>query len=184
MTQGTTLTRNWTAIAVRGGAAVVFGLAFLFWPAPTLLTLVSIFGIFVLVEGLVALVSGLRRPAEAGRSRGLIALGIIGIIAGIATLIWPGITGLVLIYLIGFWAIAAGVVEIIDGIGLRRVMQNEWLLIATGIVSLFFGLIVVISPGAGALAITAFIGFFALIYGVLQLLLAFRLRALQQGGQA
>ncbi len=176
--------RNWQAIALRGGAAVIFGLAFLFWPAPTLLTLVSIFGIFVIVEGVAALVGGLRPARGQGRAGGLIALGIIGIIAGIVTLVWPGITGLILVYLIGFWAIAAGVVEIADGIRLRRAIANEWLLIATGIVSLFFGLILVITPVAGALAVAFFIGFFALIYGVLQLILAFRLRALAQGGRA
>jgi len=182
MTTGERLARNWQAIAVRGAAALVFGLLLLFWPAPTLLTLIYIFGIFVLVEGVTAVVSGVRQPQ--GVSWGLVALGIIGIAAGIAAFLWPGITALVLLYVIGFWAIAAGVVQIIEGIRLRQAIANEWLLIATGIVSLFFGLIVVVSPGAGALAITFFIGFFGLIYGVLQLALAFRLREIQQAGHA
>lgn len=181
MAAGEQLARNWQAIAVRGGAAAVFGLAFLFWPAPTLLTLIYIFGIFVLVEGVTAVVSGVRQPQ--GISWGLVALGIIGIAAGIATFLWPSITGLVLLYVIGFWAIASGIVHIYEGIALRRAIENEWLLIATGVVSLFFGLIVVIAPSAGALAITFFIGFFGLIYGVLQLALAFRLRAIAEAGR-
>ena len=156
----------------------MFGLAVLFWPGLTLLTLIYIFAIFVLVEGIAALVSGLRPTATGGRSGGLIAVGIIGIIAGIATFIWPGITGLILALLIGFWAIAAGIAQIITGITLRRELQNEWLLIATGIVALFFGLILVVTPAAGALALASFIGFFALIYGALQLILAFRLKGL------
>jgi uncharacterized membrane protein HdeD (DUF308 family) len=174
------LARQWPAIAVRGGAAVVFGLLVLFWPQLTLLTLVYIFGIFVLVEGMTALLSGLQSPADGGRSWGLILLGIIAIIAGIATFVWPGITGLILLLLIGFWAIAVGIVQIYEGIRLRREIANEWLLILTGIVALFFGLIVVVNPGAGALAVAFFIGFFALVYGVLQLALAFRLRGLAQ----
>jgi uncharacterized membrane protein HdeD (DUF308 family) len=185
MSLQTMYARRWREIALRGVAAVIFGLLLLFWPAPTLLTLVYIFGIFVLVEGVAALIGGLRPPPSgAGRSGGLIALGLIGIAAGIATLVWPGITGLLLVLLIGFWAIAAGIVEIIDGFRLRQAIENEWLLIATGIVSLFFGLILVIAPVAGALAVAFFIGFFGLIYGVLQLLLAFRLRSVLQGGAA
>lgn len=175
--------RNWAAVAVRGVAAVVFGLAFLFWPAPTLLTLLYIFAIFVLVEGIAAVVSGLNQPRDAGISWGLVAIGIIAIIVGIATFIWPAITGLILLYLIAFWAIAVGVAEIVTGVQLRRA-TDEWLLILTGIAALFFGLVLLFNPGAGVLGLTFFIGFFALIYGVLQLILAFRLRALQQGGRA
>lgn len=182
MTTGQRLASNWPAIALRGVAAVVFGLFLLFWPAPSLLTLIYIFGIFVLVEGVAAVVSGVRQPQ--GVSWALVALGLIGIAAGIATFIWPGITGLILLYVIGFWAIASGVVQIYEGVRLRRSIANEWLLIATGVVSLIFGLIVVIAPGAGALAITFFIGFFGLIYGVLQIALALRLRAVEQAGRA
>jgi len=175
--------QNWAAVAVRGGAAAIFGLALLFWPAPTLLTLIYIFGIFVLVEGVAAVVSGFSQPQGAGISWGLVAVGIIGILAGIATFVWPGVTGLILLYVIAFWAIAAGVTEIVAGIGLRQA-ANEWLLIVTGIVSLFFGLILLFAPVAGALAVTFFIGFFGVIYGALQLILAFRLRSLQEAGRA
>lgn len=174
--------RNWSAVALRGGAAVIFGLALLFWPAPTLLTLIYIFGIFVLVEGVAAVVSGFSQPRGAGTSWGLVAVGVIGILAGIATFIWPGITGLILLYVIAFWAISAGVIEIVAGLQLRQA-ANEWLLVVTGIVSLFFGLVLLFAPVAGALAVTFFIGFFGLIYGVLQLVLAYRLRALQEAGR-
>jgi uncharacterized membrane protein HdeD (DUF308 family) len=170
------LARNWGAVAARGVAAVVFGLILLFWPAITLLVFVYAFGIFVLVEGVAALYSGLARE----RSWGLIALGIIAIIAGIATFVWPAVTGLILALLVGFWAIAVGVVEIYEGIRLRRVIANEWLLIVTGIAALFFGLILVVSPGAGVLALTGFIGFFALVYGALQIVLSFRLRGMME----
>ncbi len=182
MTTGGRYYRIWDAILVRGVAAVVFGLLFLFWPAPTLLTLVYVFGIFVLVEGVTAIVAGVRQPG--GASWELILLGIIGIAAGITTFVWPSITGLILLYVIGFWAIAAGIAEIIAGIELRREIENEWLLIATGIVSLIFGLVVVIAPGTGALALAFFIGFFGLIYGILQIILAFRLREVEEGGRA
>ncbi len=182
MTTGERLYTSWQAIAVRGGAAVVFGLLFLFWPAPTLLTLIYIFGIFVLVEGIVAIVAGARQPG--GVSWGLVALGAIGIIVGIATFVWPGVTALVLLYLIGFWAIAAGIAEIIAGIELRREIEGEWLLIVTGVVSLILGLILVVNPSEGALTFARLIGFFGLVYGLLQLALASKLRSVEQASGA
>ncbi len=174
--------RNWTSVAVRGLAAVVFGLLLLFWPAPTLLTIIYIFGIFVLVEGVTAVVSGLRPAQGAGVSWGLVIIGIIGILAGIAVFVWPTITGLIVLFIIAFWAMVAGVAAIIAGVSLRRA-TDEWLLIASGIVALFFGLILLFAPVSGVLAVTFFVGFFGLIYGALQLILAFRLRRMQVAGR-
>ena len=177
------LPRYWSAVLARGIAATAFGLIVLFLPGLTLLTLVFLFAGFVLIEGVAALISGLSPPEGAQRSWGLVALGAIAIIAGIAALVWPQITGLILILLIGFWAIAVGIVQIFEGVRLRQEIANEWLLILTGIVALFFGLIVVVNPGAGALALSFFIGFFALVYGVLQIILAFRLRSALETGR-
>lgn len=184
MTTGQRYIGNWQAIGLRGGAAVVFGLLFLFWPQPSLLTLVYIFGIFVLVDGVSMLVSGIRQTEGRGVDWSLVILGLIGIAAGIATFAWPNITGLILLLIIGSWATALGIIEIITGIEWRREITDAWLLVLAGIVSVAFGLIVLIAPSTGALALATFIGFFALVYGVLHLTLAFRLRALEQEGRA
>lgn len=181
VTTGQRYVRNWQAIALRGAAALVFGLLFLIWPRPSLLTLVYIFGIFVLVDGVFSLVSGIRQPEGRGVDWGLVILGLVGIAAGIATFIWPGITGLILLLIIGSWAAALGLVEIIIGFEWRREIPDAWLLILTGIVSVIFGLVVLFAPRIGALALATFIGFFAVVYGVLHLIVAFRLRALQEG---
>jgi len=181
VTTGQRYVPNWQAIALRGGAALVFGVLFLLWPQPSLLTLVYIFGIFVLVDGVLALVSGIRRPEARGVDWSLVVLGLVGIAAGVVTLIWPGITGLILLLIIGSWAAALGLVEIIIGVEWRREIPDAWLLILTGIVSVIFGLIVLFAPGAGALALATLIGFFAVVYGVLHLIVAFRLRALDEG---
>ena len=84
-------------------------------------------------------------------------LGLIGIAAGIVTFAWPGITGLILLLIIGSWSSALGIIEIITGIEWRREITDTWLLILTGIVSVAFGLIVLFAQSAGALALATLI---------------------------
>ncbi|HYY31839.1 MAG TPA: DUF308 domain-containing protein, partial [Chthoniobacterales bacterium] len=155
--------------------AVLFGLLTFFVPGITLVFLVLLFGAYVFLDGIFNI-------AWAGRAAGhrwpLLLEGIIGIIAGIVTFIWPGITAIVLLYLIAFWAIFTGVLEVVAGIRLRKYIANEWLLIVVGVLSLLFGLLILISPGAGALAILFWIGAYALIFGIILIILAFRLRSL------
>ncbi len=106
--------------------------------------------------------------------------GITGIVIGIATFIWPGITGVVLLYIIASWAVVSGIFEIIAAIGLRRQIENEWLLILAGIASIIFGILLAIWPTAGALAILWLIGGYAIFFGILLLILGFRLRSWKQ----
>jgi uncharacterized membrane protein HdeD (DUF308 family) len=106
--------------------------------------------------------------------------GIIGIVAGIVTFMWPGITAMILLYLIAFWAILTGVLEIVAGIRLRAVIANEILLILMGVLSTLFGILIIIFPGAGALAIIIWIGAYAVLFGIILIALAFRLRSLRR----
>ena len=102
--------------------------------------------------------------------------GIIGIGAGVLTFLWPNITALVLLLLIAFWAIATGVMEIIGAIRLRKEIDNEWLLAASGLVSVLFGLLLLTRPEAGALALITVIGAFAILHGLLLVWFSLRLR--------
>ena len=167
------LARYWWALALRGLFAVLFGLLCFFIPNITLLALVLLFGAYAFLDGIFDLVSAVRSPSH---HWALVLEGIVGIIIGILTLMWPGITGMILLYLIGFWAIFTGVLEIVAGIRLRVVIANEALLILMGILSLLFGLFIIIFPGAGALAIAFWIGAYALVFGIMLIALAFRLR--------
>lgn len=176
------LARNWWALALRGVVAVLFGLAALIWPGLTLTALVLLFGAYSLVDGIFAVVSAF---ARAGRERGWWAFlveGLLGIAAGIVTLLWPGITGLVLLLFIAAWAIVTGVVEIVAAIRLRREIEGEFLLGLSGVLSVIFGLILIARPGAGAVAVAWLIGAYALLFGALLLALAFRLRGLRGRG--
>ncbi len=168
-----TLARHWWALALRGLVAVLFGLLTFMLPGITLVTLVLLFGVYALVDGIFNVIAFLRL---ASHHWALLIEGLIGIIAGILTFAWPAMTAVVLLYLIAFWAIFTGVFEIVAGIRLRKALTNEWLLIVMGAVSLLFGVTILFAPGAGALAIVLWIGAYALVFGIVLLALAFRLR--------
>ena len=167
------LARYWWALALRGVFAVLFGLLAFFMPRITLLTLVLLFGAYVLLDGIFDIVAAIRSPRH---HWALILEGVVGIVAGILTLGWPAITAMVLLYLIAFWAIFTGVLEIVAGIRLRRALANELLLILMGVLSLLFGFFIIIFPSAGALAVLFWIGAYAFLFGIMLIALAFRLR--------
>jgi len=167
------LARNWWALALRGVAAVLFGLLTFFLPGITLVTLVLLFGAYALVDGLFNIVAFFR---VASHHWALLVEGVIGVIAGVLTFAWPAITAIALLYLISAWAIFTGVFEIVAAIRLRRVIPNEWLLFLMGTLSALFGILILMAPGAGALAIVLWIGIYAVMFGIVLLALAFRLR--------
>ncbi|MBE9167516.1 HdeD family acid-resistance protein [Pleurocapsales cyanobacterium LEGE 06147] len=173
---GTLLARNWWTLLLRGLVAVLFGVAVLVWPGITLIVLLTLFGIFALLGGIFVVIAALseRRADEPWWL--LLLEGLIGIAIGIIAFVWPEATGLFLLYLIAAWAIVSGIFELIAAIQLRRQIENEWLLAAAGIASLLFGLLLAIRPVAGALAIVWVIGVYAIIFGVLLIIFAFRLR--------
>jgi uncharacterized membrane protein HdeD (DUF308 family) len=171
------LARHWWALALRGVFAVLFGLLTFLIPGITLLTLVLLFGAYAILDGIFDIISAVKAP---GRHWPLVLEGVVGIIIGILTFIWPGITTMVLLYLIAFWAIFTGILEIVAGIRLREVIANEWLLILMGVLSVLFGFLILIFPGAGALAIVIWIGAYALLFGIMLIALAFLLRRFRQ----
>ena len=173
------LTRIWWILAVRGAVAVIFGLLALIWPEITLLALVLVFGAYAFVDGLFALVAAFRGRQLAGGSRGWLVLeGLLGIGAGIVALIWPDITALALLWVIAFWAVLTGALEIVAAVRLRRVLDNEWMLIVAGALSILFGLILIVFPGEGAVGLVWLIGIYAIVFGIVLLGLALRLRGL------
>ena len=134
-------------VALRGVFAIVFGVLAFLWPAIALTTLVLLFGIYALADGIFAVYTAVTHKIGAQRWWMLFA-GIAGIVAGVLTFTWPGITALTLLYLIAAWAIVTGIFEILAAIELRKELSHEWLLILSGIVSVAFGILVTANPGA------------------------------------
>ena len=166
---------NVRSLVIRGLAATAFGLLTLVWPGLTLLVLVILFGAYALVDGISDLLVLMRHRRDERGARTLsLVIAIVSIGAGIITLLWPDITALALLLVIAGWALATGVLHLVAAFRLRRHINNEWLFVLNGIVALMLGLILVITPGAGALAITWVIGWMALLRGVLLLALAWR----------
>src|SRR5262245_28220511 len=169
------LCKNWWLLLLRGIAAIVFGILTFVWPGITLLTLVLFYGAFALVDGVLAIAAAIMGGAPAPRWW-LAIIGLLGIAVGILTFMMPGVTALVLLLFIAGWAIATGVFQIIGAIQLRKEIDNEWLLIAGGVLSVLFGLILIVQPGTGALALLYVIGAYAILYGILLVVLSLRLR--------
>src|SRR6202162_3165334 len=139
------LALRWWALALRGVIAVLFGLLTFFIPGVTLISLVLLFGFYAILDGIFDIVSAMQAPS---RHWPLLVEGIVGIVAGIVTFMWPGITAM--------------------------------LLILMGVISTLFGILIIIFPGAGALAIIIWIGAYAVVFGIILIVLAFRLRSFRQ----
>jgi uncharacterized membrane protein HdeD (DUF308 family) len=170
------LSGRWALALAQGLYALVFGVVLLAWPGVTLRALTLLFGVFAIAYGLmVAAAAGW----TAGFSRLTVLLnGLVSIALGIAVLAWPDLTELALLYLIGAFALAVGLLEVAAALEFRDVLQREWLLALAGVVSIVFGLIFVIRAGDGALALVVALAAYAIVYGVLLVAVALRLRAL------
>ena len=169
------VSKYWWAFALRGLLAVIFGVMALSWPGLTLIVLVYVFGIYVVIEGALSIIAAF---GKRGAKNWWVVLieGIAGVVFGILTISWPGITAILLLVFIGIWALATGILEIFAAIRLRKEIRGEWRLAVSGIVSLVFGLILMFRPGAGALGMIWVIGIYAIVFGISLILLGFKVR--------
>ena len=173
------LAQNWWALALRGVVAIVFGILALVWPSITLLALIYLFAAYAFVDGIFLIVGGIRGLAGRDRNWWLVLGGIAGVIAGILTIMWPGLTALLLLSIIAAWAIVTGVLGIIAAYRLRQVISGEWLLALEGVLSVVFGVAIIVYPSAGALAVIWLIAIYAIASGVTLLILSLRLRRMK-----
>ena len=174
---GSLFQRNWWLMLLRGLAAIGFGILVITKPQISLQVLVYLFGVYVLVEGILGVALAIQGRNEIDSWGVLLLWGLLGVAVGILAFSRPDLTALALLFYIALWAIATGVLEIAAAIRLREVLQNEWLLILAGIVSVAFGVWLVARPDAGALAVLWAIGIYAIVFGVLVVLFAFKIRS-------
>lgn len=171
------LAERWWAILLRGLFAIVFGIIALAWPGITLLALVFLWGIYAVVDGVMDLAGAFGSGERAGGNRWLLALmGVLGIGAGIVAFVWPGITAVVLLWVIAVWAIVTGIVEVVAAIRLRKEMEGELWLGLSGVLSVALGVILLAQPATGALALVVWIGILGIAWGIALVILAFRVR--------
>ncbi|HYM50875.1 MAG TPA: DUF308 domain-containing protein [Candidatus Limnocylindrales bacterium] len=170
------MARSWVALALRGTVAILFGIVAFLRPGLTLQALMILLAAFALVEGAINLIAGIRQ-----REGWALAEGALSILAGIVMLIvGPIWTAVALLYVVAAWAIITGIFRIVAAIQLRRVLRHEWLLIASGVASLIFGVIAAAFPGAGILALLWWVAAWSIVLGILLIALAFSMRQLAQ----
>ncbi|MBS0373699.1 MAG: HdeD family acid-resistance protein [Proteobacteria bacterium] len=170
------LARRWWLLVLRGVAAIAFGIFAWAWPGISLASLVLVFGAYSLADGVLALGTAMAGPAD-HEARWIVVLeGLVGIGVGILTFVAPAITALALVFYIAIWAVSTGIIEIILAIRLRKEIEGEWLLGLAGLASVAFGVMMMWQPGAGALTLLWLIAGYAVLFGVLLLTLAFRVR--------
>ena len=173
------LAMNWWSMGIRGVITALFGVAAIAWPNITLAVLIGLFGIFMLVDGVIAFISAIRAGQERQRWWTYVVEGLVEVGIGIAVFSVPQVTAVILLYFIAFWAIFIGIWRIATAIELRREIEGEWLWGLSGLVALLFGFAILAFPAAGALTLVRVIGIFALAFGIFSIIMSFRVRSWQ-----
>jgi uncharacterized membrane protein HdeD (DUF308 family) len=171
-----TLSRNWWALALRGIAAIVFGVLAFALPGITLVTLILLLAAYMFVDGVFAIIAAVRAAGHESRWWLLLIEGVLGVLAGIAAFVVPGLTAFVLLYFVAAWAVITGALRIVEAVRLRREIEGEWAMILGGALSVIFGLLLAALPGVGILSLLWLVGAYAVALGIVLLVLAFRVR--------
>ena len=173
------LSRSWWVLLFRGAIAILFGIVAITSPGMTVASLVLYFAVFAFVDGVASVFQAVFGGQDETESRWVLLLeGLLGIAVGVITFQAPGITTLMLLLYIGFWAMASGLLRIIMAIRLRKEIEGEWWMILGGVVSILFGMSMLSRPGEGALAVLTVIGFWSIVSGVSLVFLSFRVKSL------
>jgi uncharacterized membrane protein HdeD (DUF308 family) len=165
-----------TMFLFRGIAAILFGILTLVWPGMSLTVLVLMFGVFAVVSGITAVAAALRSRDEEGWGL-LLFEGILGILAGVVALIWPGITALAFLYLLSAWAILTGILEFVAPLSFPMSGRRAVLMVLSGIVSIAFGVLIAAQPASGLLAVAWMIGIYAIVTGIMSVVVYFEARS-------
>ncbi|KAB8057663.1 HdeD family acid-resistance protein [Janthinobacterium sp. FT14W] len=174
--------RSWWVLALRGLAALAFGAITLAWPGVTVLSLLMVFAAYALLGGGVSVVGAFSNRKHGGDWWALLLLGICGLAVGILTIVYPLLTTFALIVMIGVNALVSGVFDIVLAVRLRKVIRGEWLLVLNAVISILFGILILVFPAAGTFALVWMIGVYALLTGILLLTLAWRAYRLKKDG--
>ena len=168
------LAQNWWATVLRGLLAIVVGI--LAWARPEFFSasLVLVFAIYAIVDGLFATIAATRGAARDRAPH--VVEGVLGIVVGLIVLVYPGQAGTAIVFVIGLWAAATGFVEIVSAVRLRREIEDEWLLGVGGVLSVFLGTILISRPQFGTVTTSYLLGTYGLVFGVILIVLELRLR--------
>lgn len=168
----------WQDMLLRGLVAIAFGLLAIFMPGITVAAFILLFGAFAIADGLLLVLQSVTTRRHEAHWWVRLLQGLLSIAIGIAVFVWPGLTLLVLLYIIAFYAIAGGLLQILAAIDLRKAIKGEMLLLVSGILAVAIGVLLIMRPGIGLIALVQTLGIFAIAYGIMIAVLALRLRSL------
>jgi uncharacterized membrane protein HdeD (DUF308 family) len=172
------IARQWWALAIRGVIAILLGIVALLMPVAAVAAVAVVFGVFMLLDGIFAVIAGWQTRNTVRHWWALLLEGLTGIVAGLLTVAFPIFAALVLIYFISAWALITGLMEIIAAIRLREQIEGEWRLALSGALSVLFAILLAVWPESGAIAIGWLLGAYAVLFGAVLLALAFHLKGL------
>jgi uncharacterized membrane protein HdeD (DUF308 family) len=170
------LSSNWWALALRGAISILLGLVAFTMPGLTIAALVTIFGVYAFVEGVLAIMAAMRGVREHDRWGWMLIEGIVGIVVGLVAFFMPGVGAIAVVWLVAAWAVTTGALEIGAAIRLRKIIEGEWMLMLAGALAIVLGLFIVSRPGLGVVLLATWLGVYAIFTGIITLLLAFRIR--------
>ena len=172
-----------TSLILLGILAVIAGIIAIAWPGVTVYALIILFAVYAFIDAGLEAVRAFSSHT-AGPVFGHLVLGLISLAAGVVAVIWPAPTALVLVLVIGIWAVAGGIVEIANGFGSKETAGTRTMFILTGLVSVAFGVLLFARPGVGALTLALLFGLFSLIYGISRITLGVQLHQLHHQRRA
>ena len=172
------LKQNWWVLVLRGIIAIAFGIVSFIWPGVTALALVFLLASFAFVEGIFALIGAFGYGLPGGQRLLMVLLGLLGLAVGIFAVARPGVAAVTIVIWVAWWAIIAGIIQIVVAIEMRKEIENEWALIIGALLSIAFGILLLWRPLAGVITLAYLFGFFAIIFGIAMLSLGMRLRSL------
>lgn len=174
------LVRGRWLIGLRGVLAIVFGILAFIWPGLTAVALVFLFAAYAILDGVLTIAAAIRSRETNDRWWLGLLEGLVSIAAGVIAALFPTLAAVTLLFVIAIWAIITGLLELAAAIRLRREIENEWALGLTGVVSIILGVIMILNPGAGLIGFVWAIAGYAILFGILMIILAFRLGRMER----
>lgn len=171
-----TVQKKWWVLLLRGILLLIFGLLAVAIPGMVMATFLFYFGVIAIFSGIFVIIEGLMSAEGKGSH---IMEGLFYVIFGILFIVMPGFVVSLGLYIIAFWALFAGVFMIVNAVKMRKVINNEWLIILNGIITVIFGLLIFANVIAGAEVIIMVFGFYAIFSGVMMMLLSFKVKGLK-----
>jgi uncharacterized membrane protein HdeD (DUF308 family) len=170
------LAQNWWLVALRGVLGIIFGVIAIVMPQITLLALVLLFGAYMLVDGVLAIISAVREVRRGQRWALLVIEGLLRIGVAALAVFWPGLTILAFVLIIAVWTVVSGALMIAAALRLNRRYGRGWMGLG-GFVSVLFGILLMAVPPVGAIVLTWWLGIYVAVFSIAMLILAFRLRS-------